>query len=147
MLTSSVYEFLCLEGRLSREECENILHQLDLVSGEMQIADKLEVTWRDAGFYPNPAHRQMLASARLALTKRKILLLDEPTSQLSQKQEARVANVLKNILQSDTTMVVSTDRFDILSLTERVIVLDQGHIQFDGPTREFLRRSVRPQNS
>ena len=147
MLTSSVYEFLCLEGRLSREECENILHQLDLVSGEMQIADKLEVTWRDAGFYPNPAHRQMLASARLALTKRKILLLDEPTSQLSQKQEARVANVLKNILQSDTTMVVSTDRFDILSLTERVIVLDQGHIQFDGPTREFLRRSNHPQNS
>ena len=146
MLTSSVYEFLCLEGRLTREECENILHQLDLVSGEMQIADKLEVTWRDAGFYPNPAHRQMLASARLALTKRKILLLDEPTSQLSQKQEARVANVLKNILQPDTTMVVSTDRFDILNLTERVIVLDQGHIQFDGPTREFLRRSVRPQN-
>lgn len=146
MLTSSVYEFLCLEGRLTREECENILHQLDLVSGEMQIADKLEVTWRDAGFYPNPAHRQMLASARLALTKRKILLLDEPTSQLSQKQESRVANVLKNILQPDTTMVVSTDRFDILSLTERVIVLDQGHIQFDGPTREFLRRSVRPQN-
>ncbi|WLT08141.1 ATP-binding cassette domain-containing protein [Bartonella apihabitans] len=147
MLTSSVYEFLCLEGRLSREECENILHQLDLVSGEMQIADKLEVTWRDAGFYPNPAHRQMLASARLALTKRKILILDEPTSQLSQKQESRVANVLKNILQPDTTMVVSTDRFDILSLTERVIVLDQGHIQFDGPTREFLRRSNHPQNS
>lgn len=144
MLTSSVYEFLCLEGRLTREECENILHQLDLVSGEMQIADKLEVTWRDAGFYPNPAHRQMLASARLALTKRKILLLDEPTSQLSQKQETRVANVLKNILQPDTTMVVSTDRFDILALTERVIVLDQGHIQFDGSTREFLRRSTRP---
>ncbi|MBI0021046.1 ATP-binding cassette domain-containing protein [Bartonella sp. W8097] len=147
MLTSSVYEFLCLERRLSREECENILHQLDLVSGEMQIADKLEVTWRDAGFYPNPAHRQMLASARLALTKRKILILDEPTSQLSQKQESRVANVLKNILQPDTTMVVSTDRFDILSLTERVIVLDQGHIQFDGPTREFLRRSNHPQNA
>ena len=147
MLTSSVYEFLCLERRLSREECENILHQLDLVSGEMQIADKLEVTWRDAGFYPNPAHRQMLASARLALTKRKILILDEPTSQLSQKQESRVANVLKNILQPDTTMVVSTDRFDILNLTERVIVLDQGHIQFDGPTREFLRRSNHPQNS
>ncbi len=146
MLTSSVYEFLCLEGRLSREECENILHQLDLVSGEMKIADKLEVTWRDAGFYPNPAHRQMLASARLALTKRKIFLLDEPTSQLSQKQETRVANVLKNILQPDTTMVVSTDRFEILNLTERVIVLDQGHIQFDGPTSEFLRRSVRPRN-
>lgn len=144
MLTSSVYEFLCLEGRLTREECENILHQLDLVSGEMKIADKLEVTWRDAGFYPNPAHRQMLASARLALTKRKILLLDEPTSQLSQKQEARVANVLKNILRPDTTMVVSTDRFDILALTERVIVLDQGHIQFDGSTRDFLRRSTRP---
>ncbi|WP_297323178.1 ATP-binding cassette domain-containing protein [uncultured Bartonella sp.] len=144
MLASSVYEFLCLEDYHSREQCEEILHQLDLVSGEMKIADKLEVTWRDAGFYPNPAHRQMLASARLALTKRKILLLDEPTSQLSQRQEMRVANVLKNILQPDTTMVVTTDRFDILDLTERVIVLDQGHIKFDGTTREFLARSTGP---
>lgn len=143
MLTSSVYEFLCLEERLSREECENILHQLDLVSGEMQIADKLEVTWRDAGFYPNPAHRQMLASARLALSKRKIFLLDEPTSQLSQKQESRVANLLKNKLTPDTTMVVVTDRYDMLALTERVIVLDQGHIKFDGSTKEFLQRSTR----
>jgi ATP-binding cassette, subfamily C, bacterial LapB len=83
------------------------------------------------------AQRQMLAMARLALTQRPIWLLDEPTSNLDGSTEKAFIELARSRMTAATTVVLLTDRGNLLSLVDRVIVLADGVISFDGPRDAF----------
>ncbi|WP_170754220.1 type I secretion system permease/ATPase [Ruegeria lacuscaerulensis] len=76
--------------------------------------------------------RQSIALARALVTRPPILLLDEPTSAMDVKTEAKVIDRLKKAT-TDTTMVIVTHRTSLLSLVDRVIVIENGQVSADGP--------------
>ena len=59
-----------------------------------------------------------------------ILILDEPTSAMDQASEAAVIKSLKGLLKGKTSILV-THRNTLLTLCDRVIVLEQGKIIAD----------------
>lgn len=65
-----------------------------------------------------------------------LLALDEPSSNLDPRSRRRLIDILKSCRAAQ--VVASHDLELILELCGRVIVLDQGRIQADGPTREVL---------
>lgn len=88
----------------------------------------LEIKERGVGL--SGGQRQTINLARSLLHDPQILLLDEPTSSMDQGTEKKVVNALQNV-SIKKTMVVVTHRNPILTLVNRVFVLENGKIVAD----------------
>lgn len=76
--------------------------------------------------------RQNVALARALLLDPPILLLDEPTSSMDNTGEERLKQRLSAVIGSKTLLLV-THRASMLSLVDRLIIVDRGQIIADGP--------------
>ncbi len=76
--------------------------------------------------------RQNVALARALLLSPPILLLDEPTSAMDNTGEERLKQRLQAVVEKKTVILV-THRASLLSLVDRLLVIDRGQIVADGP--------------
>lgn len=90
--------------------------------------------------------RQTVALARALLHDPPILILDEPSSSMDARTEKRLCNHLRSILEGKTLILI-THRASLLTLVDRVIVLDNGAIRADGPKDNILEAIQRGQLS
>lgn len=81
--------------------------------------------------------RQAVALARLILADPEIVLLDEPTASADVNYEREFLKTIKDYTKDKTTILV-THRKALLSLVDRIIVLDNGRIIADGPKDTVL---------
>jgi ATP-binding cassette subfamily C protein LapB len=81
--------------------------------------------------------RQSIGLARVLLQDPRIVLLDEPTAAFDHVTEAKVISHMKTWLKGRTT-IISTHKRELLSLTERAIVMKDGHIARDGDLLKIL---------
>ncbi len=84
--------------------------------------------------------RQRIALARAILKDPKILLLDEATSQIDVQSERYIHQALKKFIGTRTTILV-THRLSAIELADRVVVMQDGEIQFVGTHAEALKSS------
>ena len=77
--------------------------------------------------------RQVVGLTRLMLSKPDILILDEPTASLDGDLEMYIMKNLFALLNQKTTIILTTHKIGLLSLVDRVIVLEQGRVLIDGP--------------
>ena len=84
--------------------------------------------------------RSLLVLARALVTPSKLLFLDEPTGAMDTQTELYFIEHLKSALAKDQTLLVSTHRHNMLSICDRLIVIDAGRILADGPRDEVLGR-------
>jgi ATP-binding cassette, subfamily C, bacterial LapB len=81
--------------------------------------------------------RQAVGIARAVLHGSPILLLDEPTSAMDFSTEAQITQRLAVHAQGKTVLLV-THRTSLLSLVQRVIVIDHGRVVADGPRDRIM---------
>jgi ATP-binding cassette subfamily C protein LapB len=81
--------------------------------------------------------RQSIAVARAILSEPAMLVLDEPTNAMDNSTEEQFKSKLKTLL-ADKTMLLVTHKASLLSLVDRVIVMDQGNLVADGPRVQIL---------
>ncbi|MGF1647904.1 MAG: energy-coupling factor ABC transporter ATP-binding protein [Kineosporiaceae bacterium] len=80
--------------------------------------------------------RRRVAIATVLATDCRVLVLDEPTSNLDPVSRRELSDVLAGLAM--TTLVVTHDLPFALTACERSVILDSGRIVADGPTRELL---------
>ena len=88
----------------------------------------LEIKERGIGL--SGGQRQTINLARSLLHDPQILLLDEPTSSMDQGTEKIVINSLEKF-SDDKTMLIVTHRNQIVSIVDRIFVLESGQIISD----------------
>lgn len=81
--------------------------------------------------------RQAVAIARALLQDPPILLFDEPTSAMDNSAENRLKRQLEAILPGKTLILV-THRTSLLTLVDRLVVMDGGKVVADGPKEDVL---------
>ncbi len=81
--------------------------------------------------------RQSVGLARAVLQNAPVLLLDEPTSAMDFSTEARITQRIQTFAH-DKTVVLVTHRTSLLSMVDRVIVVDGGRIVADGPRDRIM---------
>ncbi|UZE25231.1 type I secretion system permease/ATPase [Pseudomonas sp. B21-056] len=85
--------------------------------------------------------RQAVLLARALLLDPPILLLDEPTSAMDNSSEDALRQKLHTHIQGKTVLLI-THRTSMLSLVDRLVVLDNGRIVADGP-KEVVIEALR----
>ena len=121
---------------------EELLSALD-ISGAGEVVKKLPAGLdhmiQEGGLGLSGGQRQALLLARLVVRQPRVLLLDEPTASFDEVAEKRFIQRLGPWLEG-RTLVVATHRQSILSLVDRIIVVDSGRILRDGAKLQILGR-------
>ncbi|HET6270185.1 MAG TPA: ABC transporter ATP-binding protein [Arthrobacter sp.] len=83
---------------------------------------------------------QRVAVARALAANPGVLLLDEPLAALDIQAAPLLRRLLKRVLAGRRAVIVTHDVLDAYMLADRVLVMEDGRIAEEGPTRELLRR-------
>lgn len=84
--------------------------------------------------------KQLVAFTRLLLTRPSILLMDEPTASMDNRQELQCIDVLSKEFAQAQTLVVATHKMPLLQLVDRIIIMDNQKIVMDGPKAQVLAK-------
>jgi iron(III) transport system ATP-binding protein len=89
---------------------------------------------------------QRVALARGVVMRPKILLLDEPLSNLDARLRVALRHELKEIQQTTglTTIYVTHDQDEALGLADRIVVMQRGRIAQQGAPEDIFRRPATP---
>lgn len=83
--------------------------------------------------------QQRVAIARALAMQPDIMLFDEPTSALDPELVGEVLKVIQDLAKEGITMLIVTHEMDFaLSISDRVIFMENGHIQVDAPPAQIL---------
>ncbi len=120
----------------SKEEVEKIVQEV------AEICDIAQYLKR----YPNQlsgGQRQRVAVARAIAVKPELFLMDEPLSNLDAKLRVSMRTDLKRIHQDlkSTSIFVTHDQSEALSLADRIVVMNHGYIEQIGTPNEIYHDS------
>lgn len=129
---------------LKARKVKDAMEQVDELARRLDMTDMLEQ--RPAAL--SSGQKQRVSLARALIRKPPVLLLDEPLGHLDAAQRQRVRRELK-LLQREfgyTTIVVTHDQSEAMTLSDRMAVMDAGIIQqfgtpdeiFDDPANLFV---------
>jgi ATP-binding cassette, subfamily C, bacterial LapB len=83
--------------------------------------------------------KSLLVLARALVSPSRLLFLDEPTGSMDTQTELYFIEHLKTAVGREQALVVATHRHNMLSILDRLIVIDGGKIVADGPRDEVLK--------
>jgi molybdate transport system ATP-binding protein len=87
---------------------------------------------------------QRIAVARALAADPRLLLLDEPMAALDVAVAPALRQMLRRVLHGRTAVIVTHDVLDALLLSDRVLVVEDGHVVEHGPTAQVLARPRSP---
>ena len=83
---------------------------------------------------------QRVAVARALASDPRLLLLDEPLAALDITVAPVLRRMLKRVLENRSAVIVTHDILDALVLADRVMIIENGRVVDQGPTREVFAR-------
>ncbi|WP_373533186.1 ABC transporter ATP-binding protein [Vampirovibrio sp.] len=94
----------------------------------------------ERGVMLSGGQRQRLAIARALLRDASIVILDEATSSLDNKSEAKVYEALESLMQ-DRTVIMIAHRLSSLRGVDRVLVIEDGMVVEEGTQEDLMRQN------
>lgn len=134
----TVSENVAFGLEMRKEAKAEIRQRVDEALAMVQMTDRAE-------YKPNQlsgGQQQRVALARALVVKPTCLLLDEPLSNLDAKLRLEMRSEIRRICKSSglTAVYVTHDQNEALSIADRMVVLDKGHIQQLGTPQQIYRQ-------
>jgi ATP-binding cassette subfamily C protein LapB len=101
-----------------------------------QLPEGYDTRLREKGAGLSGGQKQAISLSRALLHDPNILILDEPTSSMDQESEKKIVENL-NLNAKDKTMIVITHRNALLSICDRVLVMENGKVIADNTPEQL----------
>lgn len=108
-----------------------------------KFADGMDHLILEGGLGLSGGQRQSLLLSRLIIRQPQIVLLDEPTASLDEATERQLIQNLDR-WAAHRTLIIATHRMSVLSLVNRIIVVDNGRIIVDDSKDNAIARLSKP---
>lgn len=105
-----------------------------------EMPDGLNTMIEQGGTNVSGGQKQRLCIARAVLAKPKILILDDSTSAVDTKTDAKIRQGLKEIIPGTTTLIIA-QRISSIEDADRIIVMDGGRVADVGTSAELIARN------
>lgn len=121
---------------------DNVILRAATISGVAHFTHAhpqgLDLQVGERGAFLSGGQRQSVALARAFLLDPSMMILDEPTNSMDDKTEMMLKQTLSNYLVPKTVILV-THKASLLSLVNRLIIMEAGKIVADGPKDDVLK--------
>jgi ATP-binding cassette subfamily C protein/ATP-binding cassette subfamily C protein EexD len=98
----------------------------------------------DGGQHLSGGQRQLVGLARAMFGRPKLIVLDEPNSNLDGDSEAALTSALERLKEQGTTVVLVSHRPTLVQGVDKVLLLKDGALEMFGPRAEVLKRLMNP---
>ena len=89
------------------------------------------------------AHKQLVAICRALASEAKLIIMDEPTTALTEKEVRRLLGIIRRLKEDGVAVIfVSHKLAEVLEVSEKVVVLRNGKKVAEGPAFEFDTQSL-----
>lgn len=120
------------------EAQESACKKVGLHDDIMKLEDGYNTILRRDAENLSAGQKQLLALARVLLSKSEVLLFDEVTSNLDVAASEKVAAILQK-LKNDHTVIVVTHNPELMRQADNILVIDKGRIVAEGNHKKLLR--------
>jgi multiple sugar transport system ATP-binding protein len=133
----NVYENLAYPLKVRKLPNAEIRRRVQEVAERVQIAELLQRKPREI----SGGQRQRVALGRAIIREPSVFLMDEPLSNLDAKLRLHMRGELKRFQRdlATTSIYVTHDQAEAMTLADRVAIMNRGLLQQVGPPREVYR--------
>ncbi|HAX52382.1 MAG TPA: ABC transporter ATP-binding protein, partial [Lachnospiraceae bacterium] len=123
----SIYENLAFNMRAKKKKEDEIKKAIEYVAPLMKIDDLLDM--KPSAL--SGGQKQRVNIARAIVRRPGLLLLDEPLSHLDGKMRQQLRQEIKRMHHEIkcTTIIVTHDQMEAMSLADRIVIMKEGEIQ------------------
>jgi ABC-type multidrug transport system, ATPase and permease components len=125
---------------LGNDALLEVIEQSSLQELVRRLPRGLDTEVGPAGVALSGGEKQRLSIARALLRHPKVLLLDEPTSNLDGRTEAEIHDVLTSLRPEITTIIVA-HRLATVQSADHIVVMDQGMVVSEGTHEDLMHSS------
>ncbi len=103
-----------------------------------RVQNGLETVIGERGLNLSGGQKQRVSLARQLMYPEGLLILDDPLSAVDISTEQKMIDEFIKLQQEGYSILLTTQRFSALPYCSRIIFLNNGAIEYDGDTKEFL---------
>lgn len=140
----SVYDNIAFNLRAKKVSESNIKKEINKIAPLLKVDELLE----QRPISLSGGQKQRVNIARAIVRKPKLLLLDEPLSHLDGKMRQILRTEIKRLHKDieSTTIIVTHDQLEAMSLSDRIAIMNDGKLQqfdtpleiYNNPVNEFV---------
>lgn len=123
----------------SESDLWTVLEKVRLDTVVAMLPQGLDEMVTEGGENFSQGQRQLLCIARSLLRKPKVLIMDEATASIDNETDAQIQKMIRENFKEATVLTIA-HRLNTIMDSDRVLVLDDGHVmEFDAP-KELLKK-------
>lgn len=141
LFTGTIYDNVAY-GRddVTREEVINACKAADIHDFIMSLSDGYDTVLTDDGVNISKGQKQLLTIARAMLSKTRMLILDEATSNVDSNTEQKIQKAMMKLCENKTTFIIA-HRLSTIQHADQILVLQHGEVKEKGTHEELLSKN------
>lgn len=139
LFDGSIAENICRFSNIESEKIIEAAKTAGIHDMILQMPDGYETHITASSGKLSAGQRQRVGIARAIYDQPRLIVLDEPNSNLDEQGERELLSALQRLKESGSTIIIVTHRTAILSMTDKLMILKDGLISAFGERDEVLK--------
>lgn len=110
----------------------------------LELREGYDTQIGEGGRQLSGGQRQRIGLARALFGNPKLVILDEPNSNLDSEGEEALMGAIQSLKEEGSSVIFVSHKANLLALSDKVLVLNKGKVQAFGPTQQLMQPSSQP---